>query len=123
MQLVNLALLGQLQQMRLIVGVEVHGDRLVSSIGRDETNIEIGLSTDFGLIVGSSETNGVVLVAADDVHLRLSWLFPSHLVEELDGLTGLLLDVEAEGLSSDTKVQPMSGLQTHQHQDNQAEIH
>lgn len=109
--------------MRFIVGVEVNGDGLVSSISRDETNIEIGLATDFGLIVGSSETNGVVLVVADDVHLCLSRLFTCDLVEELDGFTGLLLDVEAEGLASDTKVQPVSGLQTNQHQDNQAEIH
>lgn len=63
----------------------------------------------FGLVVGACETNGGILVGADDMYLSFLWFFPSDFVEELDGLAWLLFDIEAEGFSSDAEVQRMRG--------------
>lgn len=57
------------------------------------------------------------------MNLSLCGLFASDFVEELNCLAGLLLDVEAEGLAGDAEVKSVDCMETHQHQDNQAEIH
>ena len=108
-QLVDLALFCEFEQVSLIVRVKIYWDWFVASVGGDEANIQGGVSRLFGLVVRASEANGGILVGADDMHLSFLWLFPSDFVEELDGLAGLLFDIEAEGLASDAEVQAMRG--------------
>jgi hypothetical protein len=39
------------------------------------------------------------------MYLCFLWFFSSNFVEELDGLTWLLFDIEAEGLACNSKVE------------------
>jgi hypothetical protein len=93
------------------MGIEVHRDRLVPAVSGHEADVQGGIPAHLGLVIGSSETDGIVLVAADDAYLRLIWILARDLVEKFDGLAQLLVDVEAEGLASHPEVQSLPAVE------------
>jgi len=106
-QLVDLALLGQLEQVGLVMGIEVNRDGFVASVGGDEADVDVGISGHLGLVGDSCEQSGEGLILADDAHVGFLWFFPGHFVEELDGFARFLLDIEAEGFGGDAEVESL----------------
>jgi hypothetical protein len=107
MQLVDLALLGQFQQMRPIVRVKVHRHRFLPPIGRRKTH-PYTIPTYLRLVACASELDdsaeGAVEGRRDD-DMGGCGVVAHGFVVELDGLAGLLVDVKAEGPALDTEVE------------------
>jgi len=104
-ELIDFTLLCEFEKMSLVVGIEINRDGLVSSISRDETDVETAISTDFSLVIISREANGYALDLVDDVDLRFCWFLSCDFVEKFDGFAWFGFNVKAKRFCSDSKVE------------------
>lgn len=104
MKLVDFAFFGQFEEVGFVMCVEIDWDGFVSSISGEEANVEVALSTEFGLVTLSKKWEGEGFRFVDDADGGGFRLFSCDLVKEFDSFAWLLLDVETEGLGSDAEV-------------------
>lgn len=109
-ELVDLALLGQFEQVSFVVSIEVHWNRFVPTVSRQEADVNRAVSAEFGFVVGSNEGLGHVLSFADETDLCFLWFLSGDFVVKLDGLSWFFLDVETERFGSDAEVKGLGGV-------------